>query len=491
MQNGTRLGLTQPRFVFNTALRIDETSLLDAGLDGSGRVTLNGNVTNNGMISQIDGVTGDQLTINGDLSGTGTLGLDVDVSDASADTVAITGNATDFGGISVNGFGDNAGPDDITLVSVAGQTNANAFALTSTNFVTPDGADAQVIGAFTYTLEFDDTSSEFFLMSLGGNPVLPVFEAYPGLLTALNLPGTTFQTWGSRLGTIGEGTSSDTPTQALFSFEPTADNAIWFSFNGTRSEYQGRSTLGSSVDTDGTRFEMGVNFPVFEGENGRLIAGASFALHDSQSDVLGGLTAGQVTTEGQSATLSVIWLSNARFYANTQLRFSTFSTDMFLSGLGPVSLGSQGEGVAASIEVGQAFDVTDTLTLVPQFQLTHSDVRGDGIADPFGAPFAGTVTDGDTSMARIGLHVEKSLSRGSLFGSLSYIHAFNNDTEVTFMGTPFRTELDDNRIELTAGGQIAIGDNSVLYGGITYQGGLSRPGDDMSYSLTGGINVNF
>ncbi|MEL7280803.1 MAG: hypothetical protein AAGK79_10620 [Pseudomonadota bacterium] len=491
LQNGTRFGVTEPGFVFNTELSIDDTSLLDVGVAGAGRVMLNGNVTNNGSISQIDGATGDRLIIDGDLTGDGALGLDVDVSDASADTVTITGNAIDRGGINVSGFGDNAAPDDIKLVSVAGQTNASAFALNSTNFVTPDGEDAQVIGAFTYTLEFDAENRAFFLMPLGGNPVLPVFEAYPALLTALNLPGTTFQSWSARLGNLGNGTSADTPTQALFDFEPSADNAIWFSFNGTRSEYQGRSTLNSSVETDGTRFEMGVNFPVFEGETGQLIAGASFSLHDSQSQVVAGLSNGRVITKGQSATLSAIWLSNARFYAHGQARFSTFSTDMLLAGLGPVSLGSQGEGVAASLEVGQAFAVSDTLTLVPQFQLTHSDVRGDGIADPFGAPFAGRVTDGETSLARIGLHAETSLTRGSLYGAVSYVHAFDNDTEVTFMGTPFRTEFDENRIEVTAGGQFSIGENGVLYGGITYQGGLSNLSNDMSYGVTGGLRVNF
>ena len=74
---------------------------------------------------------------------------------------------------------------------------------------------------------------------------------------------------------------------------------------------------------------------------------------------------------------------------------------------------------------------------------------------------------------------------------MSYNHAFDNDTEVTFMGTPFRTEFDENRFEVTAGGQFSIGENGVLYGGITYQGGLSNLSNDMSYGVTGGLRVNF
>ncbi|MEM7599464.1 MAG: autotransporter outer membrane beta-barrel domain-containing protein, partial [Pseudomonadota bacterium] len=74
---------------------------------------------------------------------------------------------------------------------------------------------------------------------------------------------------------------------------------------------------------------------------------------------------------------------------------------------------------------------------------------------------------------------------------VSYIHAFDADTTVSFAGFPFTTSLDESRFEIRAGGQMGIGENSVLYGGFTAQGALSDFGDDNAYGLTGGIRVNF
>ncbi|MEO0750507.1 MAG: autotransporter outer membrane beta-barrel domain-containing protein [Pseudomonadota bacterium] len=492
LENGTTLRPSQTGFVFNTDLGIDPTSRFEAGLSGMGRVTINGNVANSGTLSLIDNAAGDELHISGDLTGAGSVGLDVDVTTATTDRLVIEGDAVDQGTLDINGFGTTTTAEALTLVEVEGATSATAFSLGSANMVLPEGETAQVIGAFTYTLGFDADANTFVLNpfddggTMRGNPTIPLFEAYPALLTALNMPGATFQTWGNR-----SGADQGAVAQAMFDFAPAPNNAIWFSFTGSQSEYEGQSTTAATVDTEGSRFEMGLDLPVYEGQRGRLLMGGSFALHEASTDIAAPLTTAAIDTDGQSFTLSALWLTDSLFYANGQLRYSTFSSDMTLAGIGPVALGAQGEGVAMSIEVGQAFALSDRLTLVPQAQIIHSDVRGDGIADPFGTPGLSTITDGATTSARLGLHAERVTGRVSLFGAISYIHAFDADTSVQFAGQTFTTRLDDNRIELRAGGQITVGENSLLYGGLTYQGGLSDLDGDRSYSLTGGVRVNF
>ncbi|MEM7597020.1 MAG: autotransporter outer membrane beta-barrel domain-containing protein [Pseudomonadota bacterium] len=492
LQNGATLGVTQPGFMLTTELTIDGTSGFNGGTPGAGNVMINGNVASDGTLGTVDDAAGDTLTVNGNLTGTGDLAVDADISTGTADRISIAGNANGPGGISVNGFGTTLMPAEIPLVDVAGATAANAFSLSSGNFVLPGGEDVQVIGAFAYRLDFDAPAQEFFItpFDAGGalifNPFASVIEAYPAQLTLLNTPGSTFQTWANR-PSVGQGAV----TQALFDFDPSPDNAIWFSLAGSQAEYQGQSTLNTGVETNVTGFEMGVDFPVFVGETGRLVAGASFQIQEADTDITAPIATAGINTNASSLTLSAIWLADSRFYASGQMRYSSFSSDMFLSGVGPVALGTQGEGWAASIEIGRAYAVSDLLTLVPQFQLTHSDVKGDGIADPFGSGLAGTITDGETTAARIGLHAERVTGRGSLFGSISYIHAFDADTTVSFAGFPFTTSLDENRVELRAGGQMGIGENSILYGGLTAQGGLSDFGDDNSVGVTGGIRVNF
>lgn len=495
LQNNTTFRPSQTGFMLNGDLSLDGSSTFDAGLGGAGDVMLNGNVDNDGTISLVDDTVGDRVTINGDLSGTGTLALDADLPTSTADRVSINGAASGPGGISVNPIGGATTPEVITLVDVSGATSADAFSLASANFTQPGGGDVQVVGAFAYRLDFEAGPSEFVFTpfdengNVQFNPVTAVLEAFPQQLTLLNTPGSTFQSWGNRPD-VGGG-AGGAVARNLFDFTPTPENAIWFSLTGTRAEYQGQSTLNADVDTDVSGFEMGVDFPVFEGASGRLLAGASFALQEANTDIIAGPNTASIDTNGNALTLSVLWLSDSLFYANGQLRYSSFSSDMSVGGFGPVALGTPGEGVAASIEIGQAYAVTERLTLVPQFQLVHSDVSGNGIADPFGGAFVGTITDGETTTARLGVHAERETGGGSIFGAISYIYGFDTDTTVNFAGLPFVTDLDENRIELRAGGQMSIGDNSLLYGGLTMQGGLSDLGGDNSYALTGGVRVRF
>ena len=101
------------------------------------------------------------------------------------------------------------------------------------------------------------------------------------------------------------------------------------------------------------------------------------------------------------------------------------------------------------------------------------------------------ITDGTTSSARIGLRAEYVTDTGSFYGAVSYIHGLDTKTSVDYAGQTLSTELDPNRIELRAGGQVAISDTTQLYGEINYQAGLADMGNDNAYSLSVGVKIRF
>jgi len=495
LKHGTVFRPTQADFSLAGGLNIDADSTFDATHGGAGTVALTGNLDNGGTITLSDDAAGDQITVSGDLQGAGRLMLDADIRTGTGDRVAVDGDVTGTGQISVNALGTDGTPEAITLVTVGGSASADAFALASANATTPEGENVQVVGAFTYRLAFDDVAGEFAFTpfdangNVAFNSIANVLEAYPAQLALLNTPGAMFQSWANRAGVASGDTG--TATRNLFNFVPSAETALWFRAYGTKATYEGTSSSNSAVDTSVSAFELGVDLPAIETGSGRLLVGASFAKQTAQSDIITSTNSGGIDTDGAALSLNALWQSDSQFYAGAQLRYSNFSSDLSLGGLGPVVLGTEGEGVAASIEIGKAFAVSERLTLVPQVQLTHSKISGDTIADPFGQPFVGVITDGTTSSARIGLRAEYVTDTGSFYGAVSYIHGLDTKTSVDYAGQTLSTELDPNRIELRAGGQVAISDTTQLYGEINYQAGLADMGNDNAYSLSVGVKIRF
>ncbi len=492
LRNGTTFTPTQPGFTLNGDLAIDATSQFNLGFSGLGMTAVNGDVTNRGTISLDDSVVGDRLSVNGNLGGTGTIGLDVNLSTGTADTVQVNGNTSGSNKLSFNTQGTTTTPADIGLVTVTGTASAGDFALADPQVMTSTGDTALPLGAFAYTLEFAPGNGSFFLSPFDAtgmvrfNPVSLVLEPYPAVLTNLNTLAPAFQSWYDRRS----GTNGAEVGRAFFDFTPTAENAIWMSLKGNQTLYDDQSTTGADVDLGVVEFEMGMDFPVFEGANGRLIAGFSYSYQDAGADVISGAAAGSLNTTGHAVTLSTLWLADSRFYASGMVKFSQFSTDLALSGLGAIATNQSADGYAVSIEAGKAFDYTDTISLIPQVQLVHSSVTG-AVASPVGGIGVAPISDGETSFARLGLHAEHSGVTGSLFGSVSLIHAFDDETTTTLAGVPFTTNPDDQRIEVSMGGERNVGESGVLYGRLTASGGLGDIGDDYSYGAALGLRVNF
>ncbi|WP_170405262.1 beta strand repeat-containing protein [Ruegeria arenilitoris] len=169
IDSGATITAQNADFTFGGDLQVSATSQFLAGASGTGNALLGGNVLNDGLISLADGNSGDQLTVGADLSGSGTIGLDVNLTTGTNDEVIVQGDSAGASqGLQVTKTGSGNGTvHDFTLVTVSGASSAGDFQLVNADFVTNDGDQAISDGDIAYVLEYDAAAGEFTLTPFG------------------------------------------------------------------------------------------------------------------------------------------------------------------------------------------------------------------------------------------------------------------------------------------------------------------------------------
>ena len=155
----------------------------------SDTLAVTGDVINDGTIDMVSPDATGTATITGDMTGTGTLELGVNVGSDLADVLTIDGNTTGSSiAISPNSVDfDPATGNNVLVVAVTGLTAVGDFTL-------PNGATMQEINGVTYSLSL--LGSDWFLTAQGTpglilQPALPVpaLSAWSVLLMVLSIMG--------------------------------------------------------------------------------------------------------------------------------------------------------------------------------------------------------------------------------------------------------------------------------------------------------------
>jgi outer membrane autotransporter protein len=187
-------------------------------------------------------------------------------------------------------------------------------------------------------------------------------------------------------------------------------------------------------------------------------------------------------------TLSALWVADSLLYVDGQLRYGDFNSTIRPNGGQSVRTDSDGYGV--SIEVGKPFGLSNGLTLVPQAQLMYSDIDTNDVVDLAGGGQVGSLVDGDTLTARLGLRAEHTLSGNAvLFGQVDYYHAFDSETAVAFGQNTVLTERGKNTAGLTLGGNVALSARTTLFGELTGETGFGSNASD--YAIGGNVGLEF
>ncbi len=484
--NGSTIKAGDANLSLNSSLQIDATSSFRAGFAGSGAVSVNGDVSNDGLVSLVDGHGGDRLTIGGDLSGSGTVALDVDFDAGTNDRLIVTGNSTGAQqGLQVRKSGDQTNLQTYALASVTGASSANDFHLANGDFVTKGGEAAIVGGAYTFLLDYDPATGEFVLTPFTANGGVNMNPNRAFLAAGIQQFSDQIALDGALRRLTGRTGSEDanTVSRSLIELSSTDQPLVWLNAEGGRDRY----TSGDRTnETTSGGLRVGASLPFAEIGSGSLIGGFEFGTTTLSTNSETSLADGKIDTDAYDVTLSALWLADSQLYLDGQVRYAFFDSTTRLAGGQEVD--TDGDGYAASIEIGKFFRMNNGLNIIPQAQLLYSSVDADDLND-VSSGVAGTVSDGDTLSARIGLRAEREFGTGVFFGQFDYYHAFDDETGVSFGNNTILTERGRNNLALTLGGHMDIAANTILFGEVSAQSGFGSSSDD--YGVAGQLGFEF
>lgn len=444
------------------------------------------------------------------------------------------GGSTAISVSNVGGAGALTPGNGIELVEVRNKTASDPGAFTlAGDYVTKDGQQAVVGGAYAYTLFHngvgsDNTDGNWYLRSQliptdpdtpRENPGVPLYEAYPQHLLALNTVPTLQQRVGNRYWkepapapkTVFCKDASQnfrcpvTAEQAKYYADGPAsieDKAIWARIEGARRQVDPTvTTSGNSYGTDVWRLQAGFDGLLSEAEDGsKLIGGITVHYGQASSDVTSIHGDGRIDSDGYGFGGTLTWLDQNGFYVDGQASLTWFDSDLFSDTAGRSLVdGNDGFGHALSVEAGRVIDLNDSWTLTPQAQLAYASVDFDDFTDVFGATVSRR--DGDSLIGRLGLSADRNQSwkdgdgkarRSHLYGITNLFYEFLDASEVAVSGTNFVTRPERLWGGVGVGGTYNWNDDKYsVYGEVSVNTSLASFADSYALGGTAGFRVRW
>ncbi len=451
--------------------------------------------------------------------------LIVDGGTITGDSILIVRNTTGPGALTV--------ADGILVVdTINGATSVpTAFTLQG-DYITKQGQQAVVGGAFAYTLHYggvgaNATDNNWYLRSfldpaLPGEPLYqpgdPIYEAYPQILLDLNGLPTMQQRVGNRYWTEAD------PPQEVFCKDPSQNfrcrvspeqasyysgslavietNGIWTRIEGQYSHFEPRvSTTGADYDTSIWQLQAGLDGLLYEAKDGgKLIGGVNLHYGRASSDMTSIFGDGGIDTDGYGFGGTLTWLAESGFYIDGQGSVTWFDSDLS-SDTAHRSLadGNNGFGYALSVETGKKIPLNGEWTLTPQAQLLYSNVRFQDFTDAFGATVSSA--NNDSLVGRLGISADKDASwksgsgdtrRSHLHGIANIYYEFLDPSKVEVSGTSFENGRERLWGGVGVGGSYNWNDDKYsVYAEVSANTSLTNFGDSYSVNGTAGFRVRW
>ncbi|NOD74513.1 autotransporter outer membrane beta-barrel domain-containing protein, partial [Roseobacter sp. HKCCD7581] len=403
--------------------RLDTNLSIDAGSefrafgqqsDTPTVLTIAGDVTNNDgsvVLSVQNGTTGDEIKIEGNYTGSDT-GSDVfaldmgrDADGVNTDTVVITGNTSGEMTLLIAGL-DSAGVEGAPLVmdvvTVGGGEANGTFTLVGGNYVTSEGEQAMISGAYLYRLAETDRGWALSARSESGEinwgPSAPIYDSYGAALLAFNGPS----------ALRGRGSSQDFRSLAWGGQgAQTSGSPLWIQMGTEQlTSAAEQSTTGAARDSSLWEMEIGADLVLSESAAGLLVGGLMLSYGTGSTDVSSGFGDGSIETTGLGLGLAATWYDTRGFYVDGQVTVTSYSSDLSSDSLGSLIEGNSGTGYALSIEAGQQLDLGSRLSVIPQAQLSLSSVTFSDFTGEARGEQRVALSEASSQQLRLGLEFE-------------------------------------------------------------------------------------
>lgn len=464
-----------------------------------------------------DASPSDRLVINGGTA-KGTTGL-------------IIRNTTGPGALTV--------ADGILVVdTINGATSEpTAFTLVG-NYVTPQGVQAVVEGAYAYTLNYggvgaNAANNNWYLRSEvepappGPTPPpdplyqagVPLYEIYPQNLLALSGVPTMQQRVGNRYW------QQPTPVDEIFCKDPAQNfkcrvtreqanyyadgsravvegNGVWTRLDGSHYRIDpAETTSGSNADTDLWRLQAGFDGLLYEADGvGKLIGGVTVHYGQASSDVTSIFGRGSIETDGYGFGGTLTWLSQNGFYVDGQASLTWFNSDLSShTAKRGLADGNDGFGYAFSMEAGKKIEVGGNWTITPQAQLVYANVNFDDFTDPFEARVS--LDRGESLRGRLGVSADLDrvwkdeagkTKRSHIYSIANLYYEFLDGSGVDVSGVKFENRPERLWGGLGVGGSYNWNDDKYsVFGEVSANTSLTGFADSYAFNGTAGFRVKW
>ncbi|ENO6663944.1 autotransporter outer membrane beta-barrel domain-containing protein [Salmonella enterica] len=495
-----------------------------ATFGGSNGTTVNGKVTNEGMLVFGDSdETGAIFTLNGDLINMGTMTSGSSAStpgntlyvdgnytgnggslylntvlgddDSATDKLVITGDASGTTELYINGIGDGAQTTNgIEVVDVGGVSTSDAFVL-------KNEVNASL---YTYRLYWNESDNDWYLASKAqsddddsGGDVTPSDGGDDG--------GDVAPQYRADIGAYmgNQWMARNLQMQTLYDREGSqyrnADGSVWARFKAGKAESE---AVSGNIDMDSnySQFQLGGDILAWGNGQQSITVGvmASYINADTDSTGNRGADGSQFTSsanvDGYNLGIYATWFADAKThsgaYVDSWYQYGFYNNSVESGDAGSESYDSTANAV--SLETGYRYDIAlnngNTVSLTPQAQVVWQNYSADSVKDNYGTRIDGQ--DGDSWTTRLGLRVDGKLYKGSRtviqpFAEANWLHT-SDDVSVSFDDATVKQDLPANRAELKVGLQADIDKQWSVRAQVAGQTGSNDFGD-----LNGSLNLRY
>jgi hypothetical protein len=423
-----------------------------------------GTFANDGVISFLDGVADDRLSVLGDFAGDGAILLDVSGLTQASDRLYVGGSVTGSQVLDVNLLtAPTAASTLIPLVFVDGDATADSFALGNVAYAT----NGFLALDFNLDANIDATNASADVFSLGmtvtglnGAGALASVLA-PGVQGVVNAQ---VGSWRQRMG-VASGKRDGVLEPWLRLFSDSGDIAPTHSGN-----------FGPGGDFGFHQSNRGWELGLDTRPSGNLALGMLIASSEGSQQLDSG--AGRADLDARTVGIYGTWTADS-FYLDVSQRW--IGIDARLESTAGLQR-TEANASAFSVEAGYTAWTVGSLHVVPQVQYTHSRV-GD-IEDLQGGASTFADDGGLSSRVRLGVAFDRTFEAAGYawtpFGTLNAVHELDGDYDHAINdGLHGTTSIDGTSMQVELGLEARKGRFSVT-------GSVNRTDGGALDGITGG-----
>ena len=246
------------------------------------------------------------------------------------------------------------------------------------------------------------------------------------------------------------------------------------------------STTGAEFDHRRWVFETGADLAEWTVGSSLLRAGLSAHVLDSDADISSPVGSGNIETEGWGIGLYAAFRAESSLYANAQLRFTRFESDLDFSAAGSSTESVDADAYSFAAETGLALQEWGGTTLSVRARTSYANIDIDTFADRASMTQINSGS-ADSFKAGAGLVLQRP---DGIHASLDLEHEFDGDTEVNGADRALRRSPHDTWARTAVGGAYKWGDGRYeLSGALSYATSLRGSSHDFSGNVN--LRVNF